>query len=295
MTIINEFDYVRPTDLKEVFKFLNQNKSSAILAGGTDLIGNLKEAMVKPKLIIDIKNLKGLDKIKYAKNELVIGALVTFDDLIHSKIILDKCPVVMEMAKTVASKAIRNRATMVGNICSAVPCMDSGAILHVYEASVIVSDGKKEWDVSVKKWFKGPRKTILKKNEIVMGIKLAIPKGNHSGVYMKLGRYKGEDLAQATCAVVMSKKEGVRISFGSVAPTPVRALSIEKYLKNNEFNNQTIIEIKKMVEDIISPIDDIRASKEYRMHMVKVMLERSLKIAQDRLNGVGVVYGTNHL
>ena len=295
MTIINDFEYVRPTQIKEVFKLLNQNKSAMLLAGGTDLIGNLKEEMVKPKLVIDIKNIKGLDKIKYAKNELFIGALVTFDDLIHSKTILDKCPVVMEMAKTVASKAIRNRATMVGNICSAVPCMDSGAILHVYEASVVVSDGKREWDVSVKKWFKGPRKTILKRNEMVMGVKLAIPKGNHSGVYMKLGRYKGEDLAQATCAVVMSKKEGFKISFGSVAPTPVRALSIEKFLKNNPLDEQTIAVIKQMVENEISPIDDIRASKEYRIHMVKVMLERSLKIAHDRLNGAGVVYGTNHL
>ncbi|OFZ51726.1 MAG: hypothetical protein A2381_18650 [Bdellovibrionales bacterium RIFOXYB1_FULL_37_110] len=295
MTIINDFDYVRPTNLKEVFKLLNQNKSAMLLAGGTDLIGNLKEEVIKPKLLIDIKNIKGLNKIKYAKNELLIGALVTFDDLIHSQVILNKCPVVMEMAKTVASKAIRNRATMVGNICSAVPCMDSGAILMVYDARIVISDGKNEWDEPVKKWFKGPRKTILKKNQMVMGIKLPIPKGDHSGVYMKLGRYKGEDLAQATCAVVLSKKEGIKISFGSVAPTPVRALSIEKFLKNNELNEQTVNEIKKLVEKEISPIDDIRASKEYRMHMVKIMLERSLVIAKERLVNPAPAYGISHL
>lgn len=295
MTIINDFDYIRPKDLEEALDILNSNKSSMILAGGTDLIGNIKEEMMKPKLLIDIKEIKGLNKIKANKNELFIGPLVTFDDLIHSKVINEKAPVIMEMAKTVASKAIRNRATMVGNICSAVPCMDSGAILSVFDAKVMITDGEYEWEEPVTKWFKGPRKTILKKNQMVIGLKLALPKGGHSGVYVKLGRYRGEDLAQATCAVVMSKKAGTQVSFGSVAPTPVRAKKIETLLNANELNEKIISIAKKLVEQEISPIDDIRASKEYRMHMVKVMLERSLKLAKQRLNDSSLEYGIAHL
>ena len=294
MTIINEFDYHKPKTIEQALEILYDYKNSKVLSGGTDLVGNLKNEMMKPSNLVDIKGLKGLDKIKVSKRRLQIGALVTFSDLIGNKLINESFPVISEMCQTVASKAIRNRATMVGNICSAVPCMDSGAILSVYNAQVNASDYYEEREIPISKWFKGPRKTTIRKKEMVLGLNLDAPK-QHAGAYIKLGRYKGEDLAQATCAVLALPNDEYRIAFGSVGPTPIRAKKIEKLINGMSLTESLLNDAFKLVDEEISPITDIRASKEYRMHMCKVMLGRALKIARDRFNGTGSAYGEKHI
>ena len=126
--------------MREAVKTLARYGSRArILAGGTDLVRLIAENMVAPEAVVDIKGLPGLNKVEFKDDVLSIGALVTFSDLRDSPAVAKKFPVIREMTGWVASVGIRNRATMVGNLCSAVPCCDSGPVLLVYDAMVLVT------------------------------------------------------------------------------------------------------------------------------------------------------------
>lgn len=285
MTIANQFKFEKVNSVKKAIALAQKADSFAFLAGGTDLICNIKEGHVAPSIVIDIKDIKQLKKISYSKESKVlqIGALVTFEEIIENKTIQKLFPLLAEAALTVASQGIRNRATMVGNICSAVPCLDSGAPLVVYDATVhVVGINGISREININDWFVGPRKTALKNSELVTHLSIALPEGEHKSNYQKLGRYQGEDLAQATVAVIVNtESKNVKISFGSVAPTPIRAKKIENFLngktKEELLSKDVIEKAQELVASEISPITDIRATKEYRLHMCKVMLEKALR------------------
>ncbi len=285
MPIAHEFKYLKAKSLKNAFALMEKHPNYQVLAGGTDLICAIKEGMISPEAVIDIKGLKGLSKIKLSNGELSIGSLVSYSEIIESRTIKSYFPLLKEAAEKVASCGIRNRATMVGNICSAVPCLDAGAPLMVYEATVVVEGKDGERLIPIKEWFVGPRKTSLKAGEIVKEVRIKEPALKHGIAYDKLSRYEGEDLAQATVAVYLDEQNNYRISFGSVAPVPVRASSIENLLNGKALSAELIAQAKILVAQEISPITDIRATKEFRLHMCEVMMERSLKRAQMMLGG----------
>jgi carbon-monoxide dehydrogenase medium subunit len=287
---LNQFYYAKPKLLNEALDILDRSENPFLLAGGTDLIDMLKEGLVQPDIVLDIKGIDQFHKITFEKNTLLIGAAVTFNELIDSKIIKEHFPVIAEMSKTVASMGIRNRATMAGNICSAVPCMDSGPLLTSYEAEIVTISKKGERRIPAEKWFINSRKTAIEKGEIVKGISIPYP-GKHGACFVKLGRYEGEDLAQVNLLIIALTDGTFRISYGSVAPIPVRARKIEAVLNGNPVTSMLIEEAVGQVENEIKPITDIRATKEYRMHMAKIMLERGLNAAMSRLNGNGPEYG----
>lgn len=291
MAIGQEFKYFKPKSIKEAIAFLSGHKNSFVLAGGTDLVGELKNGMVSPWAIIDIKGIAKLTGIDFSGKVLKIGALVTFSDLIKSEIIREHFPLITEMSGAVASVAIRNRATIVGNICSAVPCMDSGPVLSVYDAEIHVSGAGCNFRFPVSQWFKGPRKTVLRGQGIATSITIPLPSREHAGCFVKLGRYKGEDLAQASVAVLALPNRQYRVAFGSVAPVPIRAKKIEKVLKGKSLDDHLLRTAKELIPQEISPITDVRASREYRMHMCGVMFERAIKAAAARLDGAGPAYG----
>lgn len=292
MPITNDFEYFKPKSIEETLSLLQRfgNKAKP-LAGGTDLIIRLNDGADIPAAVIDIKGLNELTKLELSKSKLFIGSLVTFSMLIDSDMIRKKFPLIWEAAGTVASVPVRNRATMVGNICSCVPCMDSAPALIVYETSVIVRSINSERKIPIAEWFVGPRKTSLKENELVIGLEIHEPDKKNATSYVKLKRYEGEDLAQACVGIMALDKNEYRIGFGSVGPVPVRARKIEELLNGNKLSDKNIEAAKKIVKNEISPISDIRASKEYREHMCEIMLERGLNAAVERLKGKGPEYG----
>ncbi len=287
MAIVNNFEYFKPNSLDEALKLLSSYKGKLVrvLAGGTDLAVRIKKEIESPDVVIDIKGLNELKKIEVIGDKIYIGALVTFSELIDSRIIKEKLPMFEEMSKTVASMGVRNRATMVGNICSAVPSLDSGPALLVYDAEIIVKSSEGERTISIHNWFKGPKKTDLKENELVEKISITLPKKPYAGCYVKLGRYSGEDLAQAGIGLLALKDNEYRVAFCAVGPIPKRLDKIEKLLNNKEITETLIEEAKKILITEISPITDIRSTKEYRSEMMKVMFERGIKSAVSRLKG----------
>jgi carbon-monoxide dehydrogenase medium subunit len=289
MTIAHDFAYLRPATLPEAVAALAENEGAILLAGGTDVVPWLRDDAITPPALIDIKAVEGLDRIEATGGALRIGPLVTFTDLIGSAEALDRAPTLVEAAHTVASVGIRNRATLVGNLCSAVPSCDAGPALLVHDAVVEVAGPGGERSIPITEWFVGPRRQALGRGEIVSSV--VIPDaGEHGGCYVKLSRYRGEDLAQVGVAVLALPGDHYRVAYGAVGPVPFRAPAIEEHLDGRALDD-TIDGLTPLVDAAISPIADVRASKEYRIHMSRVMLRRGLAAAAARLEGGGPPYG----
>lgn len=272
---------------------MSENGQGArILAGGTDLIPWMAEELVAPQVLVDIKRIRHLGGISQEKDELIVGALVTFSELIDSILVHQRIPLLWEMSKVVASPGIRNRATLVGNICSAVPSGDGGPVLLVCEARVRAMSAAGERSIAIADWFLGPKRCALRPGEIVTALSFPLSDERHGNCYLKLGRYRGEDLAQASVAVVVLSDHRCRVAFGAVSPTPLRSSRIEHLLNGRELTDELIARAQGLVSAEIDPITDIRATREYRLHMVRVMLERGLRAAQSRLLSRLPPYGT---
>jgi carbon-monoxide dehydrogenase medium subunit len=274
-------------------RVLSAHDDAQVLAGGTDLMAWMLDDMIQPGLLVDIKGIEGLNRMTLEGRRLTLGCGVTFSEVQAAEVIRECAPLLREMAGQVASVGIRNRATVTGNICSAVPCTDAGASLLVYDALVHVVCADGERDIPLDEWFVGPRRTVRQPGELVTGVSFDVPEPPHGACWVKLGRYRGEDLAQASVAVLALQNYEYRIAFGSVAPRPLRGRRIEELLSGRPLEDERVAEAVEMVPEIIAPITDIRATREYRMEMVKVMLERGLRTAVARRDGHGPAYGTS--
>jgi carbon-monoxide dehydrogenase medium subunit len=289
MVIAHDFDYARPASLDEALDLLARD-GARVLAGGTDVVPWLRDDLVEPELLVDIKAIPDLAAITRDGDELTLGALVTFTDLIESGTVRDAAPVLAEMAHQVASVGVRNRATIVGNLCSAVPSLDAGPVLLVYDATVHVAGVDGARSVPLAEWFVAPKQTELAHGELVTGVTLHLPAADHAAVFLKLARYSGEDLAQANLAIVITAEHEYRLAFGAVAPVPFRAAEIEAALNGKALDDEIITDARALVGGSISPISDVRASAEYRTHMCGVMLDRGLRATSTRLAGTGPAY-----
>lgn len=294
MILAKEFEFFKPKSLKEAIKLKSDYKDEAsFLAGGTDIVVNMQDGQFYPKVIIDLKGISELKKLKKEKDGLHIGCLITFNELLASSIVKKDYPLLWEAAGNVASGPLRNRATMVGNLCSCVPCLDSGPPTLIYEASLVIESIEGKEVITISDFLLGPRKTKLNSTELVSEIILPKFSTKKGEAFVKLKRYKGEDLAQASVGVMALSGNNYRVAFGSVGPVPLRAKKIEELLNGKKINQKLIEQAQDLVEKEISPITDIRSSKEYRLLMSKVMFERGLKAAVERLSGKGPKIGTS--
>ena len=294
MSIACEFGYAKPRALKEALDLLSARPpgGAVVLAGGTDLVAWMRDGAVSPGFLVDLKGLEELRGIRFRGGRLWIGAATTFAEIVESPLVRRHAPILAEAGGMVASVGVRNRATVAGNICSAVPCCDSGPALLVYGASIHVSTLRGKKTVPASKWFLGPRRTALPPGGVVTGISL--PAGRHAGAFAKLKRYRGEDLAQASVAVRVDARGEWRVAYGSVAPTPIRGPKVERLLKGAKTPDAARVKrAVALAEAEVAPITDIRSSQAYRRLMVGVMLERAVRLAAERLAGRGPDYGIN--
>ena len=294
MALTHDFEYRRPESVKKAVKLLARHRARAVvLAGGTDLIGLLRKDVVQPGWVVDIKDIPELQGLAIKDGALRMGALTTFGDLLESALVREHFPVLTEMASQVASCGIRHRATVAGNICSAVPCCDAGPVLLAYDAAVRVSGVEGKREIPMARWFAGPRRTSLRETEIVTRIDLPIPSGKHAGCFIKLKRGRGADLAQASVTVLQTQGYRYRVAFGSVAPQPVRGAAVEEQLAGRRLSKELIVAVGHEALGCIAPITDVRSTREYRALMVETMLARALSATAARFGGRGPAYGAN--
>ena len=265
-----EFDYLAPQSLPELLGALAASGSGArLLAGGTDLLVNIRAGLVTPKCVINIKKVPGFDALNFdAKNGLEIGPAVTVYRLAEDKNVRERYPLLVACAESLASYQLRNRATVIGNIVNASPCADMAPALLCYEASVVITSQKGSRTVPIREFFTGVKKTVLAADEIVEKITVPVTWAGAKGSYAKLKRIKGHDLGIVGVAV-LKKDKALRFAVSSAAPTPILVNDFSATAKPDE--------IAKGVLAAIKPIDDIRSSRDYREFMVQVYVKRLLE------------------
>jgi CO/xanthine dehydrogenase FAD-binding subunit len=277
-----KFEYMRPGTVDDALAFLSSRKGAAkLLAGGTDLIPQLKKREIGvPAYVVDLKAIPGLDRISHDESGLVIGPLAAISAAGMNSLIQEKFTALSQAALSMASPQVRNRGTIAGNICNAVPSADSAPALLALDASVKIKGPKGERIVPLDRFFTGPRATVLEEDEILLEIIVPDQDPLTRSVYVKLSPRHSMDLAVVGVAAAAVMDQGickeVRIALGAVAPTPVRAPIAEALLRGNAITASLIDEAARNALTQCSPIDDHRASREYRCDMVYAMTRRAL-------------------
>jgi len=267
---MKDFLYHKPETLAEALALRAQyGKNAVLLAGGSDVMIQLRERLIAPEAVIDIKGIAELTGIVWDAHNLWIGAKATMRELAEHPELLRAYPFLADAASRVGSKQLRNRATCVGNIVNASPLCDTGTPLYALDA-VVVTNAR---EIPICEFITFVRRTILADDEIVTGIR--IPHRACRGKFTKISRRSEVDLS-TVCATVLQTGENYRLAFGAVAPTPLRLRETEALLHGKPLMAELIAQAAQSARAEVKPIGDIRASLEYRLDMVELIVRRSL-------------------
>lgn len=282
---MRRFAYFAPATLDEAVALLGRYDGKAsVLAGGTDLLVEIKEQLRRPDQIIDIKKIPAMAQLAYHPDHgLKIGALVTTRQIETSPIVLEKYPGLAQAVRELGSIQIRNRATLAGNICRASPSADTLPPLMADRARVTLYGPRGSRTLALEAFFTGPGKTVMQPDELMTEIALPPPPPHTGKAYIKHGRRKAMELATVGVAVSVTLQENrfkeVDIVLGAVAPTPIRAVAAEALLRGHVRDEKTIEQAAKIAMGEAKPISNVRASADYRREMVAVLTRRALQQA----------------
>jgi CO/xanthine dehydrogenase FAD-binding subunit len=279
-----KFDYIKPKSIDEALDLLGENDDGdvKVYAGGTDVIPKIKSRLIHaPKVLIDLKGIPQWDYIHYHdKDGLRIGALATISSVAHSPQVRENYGILSQAAGSIASTQIQNRGTIVGNICNAVPSADSAPALLCLGAKLSCVSHRWERVIDIEDFFTGPNQTALNPDELVKEIRIPSMPLQSKGIYIKLSPRSRMDLAVVGVGTVFAQDNGliqeVRIALGAVAPTPMRAKKAEDVLKGEKVRPETVMKAAETASAESEPIDDHRASAEYRRMMVEVLVKRAM-------------------
>ena len=275
---LREFKYLEPSTLSEVISLMDQYDGKAkILAGGTDLIIQMKQRKLIPEYVINLKNIPDLSYIEYNGRGLRIGPLVTHSSIANSPIIKERFPLLVDAVLAVGVVQTRNRGTMAGNLCNASPSADTPPALIALGAKLKLVSSEGEKIINVENFFAGPFATVLKNKEILAEIQIPhLPPGS-GGAYLWLPKITAVDETLVGVGALISVDSDkvcteARIGLGSVGPIPIRASKTEEFLKGKRVESSLFVNAGEIAADESSP----RSREEYRREMVKVFVRQAL-------------------
>lgn len=283
---MNRFSYHKPMTIEDALQLKNEKRGAVYIAGGTDVMVQIKNQELRPSALISLRNIPELAHIE-VNGGARIGALTTITDIIQHPTLAQAFPVLVEAARRIGSVQIRNVATIGGNLCNCSPCADMALPLLVLEAKVRLRTSETTREVPVEDFFKGPGESCLLSDEIMTDILLDPPDVNTIAIFMKKGRVK-MDLAVTSVAVLLNMEGDLcrkaHIAAGSVAPVPRRLREVEEKLEGTILSEQIISDAQKIAKSSVVPITDIRSTEDYRREIVGVFVKRSLERALEWSN-----------
>ena len=283
--MINDFGFVQPGSLIEALDLLAADETLP-LAGGTNVLVNMKRAPLETGQVLDLTKLEELKTIDENDDCVRIGAGVTIADLMAWRpggVIED---LIHPMCAAFAGPLIRNLATVGGNICDASAAADLSPVILALDAQIELesaANGKRT--MTPEEFFQGVRKTAIRQGELLTAVNFARPAENEHCYYYKLGKRKADAISIVSLAMVVKLENDrvieSRIALGAVAPVALRARTAEKTIEGMQLNDENINAAAKAAISDSSPIDDFRASADYRLQMVGALVEKGLRhIAQ---------------
>ena len=278
--------YLAAVSLEQALACLQQAAGDVtILAGGTDLMPQQQSGRLKPKrTLMNIRRIAELKGVQLADGSIQIGALTTITEMMDNALLRHHLPLLVEAGDHFASNQIRNAGTLGGNICNASPAGDMLVPLLVLEAKAELAsfvEGRIcRRSVPLNEFFIGPGKTSRTPTELLTGVRIALPPNNFAARYFKFGIRPALDISTISIGIggllQGSVISGVRVAFGAVAATPVRAPRTEAALEGKRLDAATIEAAAAAARDEVNPIDDVRASAWYRKELIFNMTKRML-------------------
>ena len=287
---MRRFDLVLPQSLDDCLKILAQRGDQAkLVAGGTDLLPQMKNGVTRPKVVVDLSGIKRVRQIHTGNGQgLRIGAAVTAREIELSPGIRGAYQAIAESGALVGSIQVRNLATVGGNICNAAPSADMAPPLVALEAQAVIAGPKGERRVPLADFFTGVRKTVLAPDEVLVEFVVPAPGAHSGGQYLRHTPRRELDIAVVGVASQLTMANGTcaqaRIVLASVAPTPVRATAAERALEGQAITPALIERAATLAVEAAKPINDQRGSVEFRKHLVRVLTRRTLITALERAN-----------
>lgn len=287
------FTYLEPASVDEALTLLAAHGPQArLLAGGTDLMVLLRRHKIAPTCLIDVGRLPGLNTLATASGEIVIGAGVCHRQIEASPLFRGALRALPEACATVGSVQIRNVATVAGNLCNASPAADTPPVLLTFGARVRLASAAGVRELPLEEFFLGYRSTALQAGELLTEIRLPAPPPRTGSRFEKLGRRRAMEISIACVAATVTlaaddRLSSVRIGLGSVAPTSLRARQAEALLQGQRLSDELLAAAGGAAAAECAPIDDLRATGEYRRLVVATLVERAVASAARRARGEG--------
>jgi len=287
--ILSGIKFHSPQNLAEAFSLLEELKEARILAGGTDLLVDIKQGLIKAEDIISLLEIKELKGIEKEENGIRIGAMVTAQEIISDPRVNQFIPALADAARSMASPQIRSVATIGGNISSAVPSADLPPTLIAAESAVKLQCSESSRETPLSGFIRAPRETICEKGELLTSIFIPIPPP-HTGIsYKKFSLREANALAVAAVASRITLKDGkitkASIVLGAVAPTPLIASKASESLLGNEPSRDLFEKASLTAKEEGKPISDIRGSAWHRKELIEILTKRSLTEALRQAQG----------
>jgi len=264
-----------------------EGRNARVFAGGTDLLVQIKEELIEPTLLVDIKNISQIRAINIGPDDIRIGAAVTGAELGEHLQLKALWPGVVEAVELIGSTQVQGRATIGGNLCNASPAADSVPALVAAGAAVVIAGPQGTREVPVEEILKGPGQTSLTRGEFVTTIVLPKPRSRAGDAYLRFTPRTEMDIAVvgAGAAIVLNPDgscSAARLALGAVAPTARQVTAASSILFGNKLDESTLEAIANAARETCSPIDDKRGTIEFRTQVAGVLACRAIKTAWQR-------------
>jgi aerobic carbon-monoxide dehydrogenase medium subunit len=285
---VRRFELILPGSVDECVKALAQSgPDTKLLAGGTDLLPQLKNGLLKPARVIDLSGVARLRTIEAGNGKgLRVGSAVTARTLELDRAVRASYLSLAESGALVGSVQVRNLATLGGNICNAAPSADMAPPLLALDAEAVITGPKGERRVPIATFFTGVRRTVLAPDEILVELAVPSPGAHSGGNYLRHTPRRELDIAVVGVAAQLTLANGVcakaRIALAAVAPVPLRATAAEQALEGQAVTPDRIARAADLAVEAARPISDQRGSAEFRRHLVRVLTRRTLTTALAR-------------
>ena len=288
--LLPRFEFHEPATVEEACRILGElGEKAKTLAGGTDLFVNMKKKVLAPEHVVSLDRIESLAELEFSNGTLRIGACAKAAEIADSDAVKTDFPALQEGAGKLGSPLIRNLATVGGNLVSARPAADFPPPLMAYGATLVLRSGKGDRTVALADFIEAPGQTVLAADEILDSIILEKPAPYSGSAYFKLGVREALEISLVNVAVSITTDgldgpiKAARVVMGSVGPTPLISASSEKTLLGKKPSDALFFAAGEAAAMDSKPIDDFRASADYKRAMVKELTRRALARAYDRV------------
>lgn len=276
----SDFEYHRPATLEEAWRLKGEQPGARWVAGGTDVMVQLREGRWQAPALISLRGVAELGGIEVSQSDTRIGALVPIADIAADASLAERLPALTQAARALGSPQVRNAATLGGNLANCSPCADTPPPLLVLDATVRLLGPSGERVLPIAGLFEGPGSSCLGTDEILADVRIPHPPAGARMCFLRKGRV-AMDLALASVAVLLVMDGDTcleaRVAAGAVAPTPVRLRDVEAALAGRRLDDEALAEARALAAAGIAPIDDVRASAAYRRALVGALFERATR------------------